>query len=168
MFRVVHGRFCVISRSVWSDFNNTRSFRVALCSGVEPNRETMLYSLAGLCEIGFIARGYRFSLRRYTSDESFFCSCARSPHERRTISNRGTRKCQSRQRHVRLQRVPLVGAADKSGRARRAMETASKNCNNGKGKGRVERGGGKLFRNCPFLDWNAGTPPSPPPPLFVS
>jgi len=173
MFRIVHGRFCVISRSVRPDFNNTRSFRVALCSGVELNRGTMLYSLAGLREIGFIARGYRFSLRRYTSDESFFCSCARSPRtngERYPIevlvsANRTnvTYDCNV----SRLSALPTSQAARGAGWKRQGPAKIEQQ---GKGKGRVERRGGrrgKLFRNCPFLDWNAGSPspPSFPPSL---
>jgi len=166
MFRIVHGRFCVISRSVRPDFNNTRSFRVALCSGVELNRGTMLYSLAGLREIGFIARGYRFSLRRYTSDESFFCSCARSPRtngERYPIevlvsANRTnvTYDCNV----SRLSALPTSQAARGAGWKRQGPAKIEQQ---GKGKGRGGAKGGEganCFETVLFL---IGTPALPHP-----
>lgn len=69
----------------------------------------MLYSVANLHEIGFIARvpiradiTVDIGFRCVTSSELFFYSAISARTE---ILNRGTRKCQSRQRHVRLQRV---------------------------------------------------------------
>lgn len=110
IFRIIHGRFYIVGlpSGILAQFC---AERLSLCRG-EPNRGMMLYSVANLHEIGFIARVHaRISrwilvfVALYVWRVDFLFR-ARAISARTEILNRGTRKCQSRRRHVRLQRVP--------------------------------------------------------------
>lgn len=104
----------------------------------------MLYSVANLHEIGFIARVHaRISrwilvfVTLYVWRVAFLF--VRAISARTEILNRGTRKCQSRQRHVRLQRVPpLVPPTSRRDATRR----------DGNGKVRQKLNGKKKRANC--------------------
>lgn len=103
----------------------------------------MLYSVANLHEIGFIARVHaRISrwilvfVTLYVWRVAFLF--VRAISARTEILNRSTRKCQSRRRHVRLQRVPpLVLPTSRRDATRHDGNGEVRQKLNGKKRGRI-------------------------------